>query len=55
MESVELGFKELTGPLLMLHFIKCDLGNVPICLDNIVLHDIDKKINMLQMDLDVLL
>lgn len=52
-ESVEPEFKTLPGPLSTLHFIKVDLGDVPIRLDNIVVHDIDKATNTLQMDLDV--
>eukprot|EP00977_Amphora_coffeiformis_P008416 scaffold1912_cov167-Amphora_coffeaeformis.AAC.15 len=52
-ESVEPEFKTLPGPLSSLHFIKVDLGNVPIRLDNIVVHEIDKGTNTLQMDLDV--
>ena len=52
-ETVEPEFKTLPGPLSTLHFIKVDLGDVPIRLDNIVVHDIDKATNTLQMDLDV--
>jgi len=52
-ESVEPEFKTLPGPLSTLHFVKVDLGDVPIRLDNIVVHDIDKATNTLQMDLDI--
>ena len=52
-DSVEPAFKDLPGPLSSLHFIKVDLGNVPIRLDNIVVHDVNKDTNTLQMDLDV--
>ena len=52
-ESVEPEFKTLPGPLSSLHFTKVDLGNVPIRLDNVVVHDVDKDTNTLQMDMDV--
>jgi Ca2+-dependent lipid-binding protein len=53
-ESVEPSFKDLPGPLATLHFTKVDLGSVPIRLDNIVVHEVNKEANTLQFDLDVL-
>ena len=53
-ETVEPEFKELPGPLKTLHFTNLDIGNVPIRLDNIVVHDVEKDTNTLQMNLDVL-
>jgi Ca2+-dependent lipid-binding protein len=53
-ESVEPSFKDLPGPLSTLHFTKVDLGDVPIRLDNIVVHEVNKEANTLQFDLDVL-
>lgn len=52
-ETVEPQFKTLPGPLSTLHFTKCDLGQVPLRLDNIIVHDVDKATNTLQFDVDV--
>lgn len=52
-ESVEPEFKTLPGPLSGLKFTKIDLGNVPIRMDNVVVHKCDTKNNTLQFDLDL--
>lgn len=50
-ESVEPSFAELPGPLSTLHFTKIDLGNVPIRMDNITVHEIEKGKVKISMDL----
>ena len=52
-DSVEPQFKDLPGPLGTLHFTKVNLGHVPLRLDNIIVHEVDKANNTLQMDMDV--
>ena len=50
-ESVEPSFADLPSPLKTLRFTKLDLGNVPIHIDNIVIHDKEK--DALQFDMDM--
>ena len=52
-DSVEPQFKDLPGPLGTLHFTKVNLGHVPLRLDNIIVHEVDRANNTLQMDMDV--
>ena len=51
-ETMEPMFKDMMpGPLSTLHFTKCDMGKVPIRLDNVVVHEI--KDGAVQFDVDV--
>lgn len=53
-ETVEPMFKDMMpGPLKGLQFTKIDLGTVPIRMDNVVVHKVDQKNNMLQFDMDM--
>ena len=53
-ETVEPMFKDMMpGPLSGLHFTKIDLGTIPIRMDNVVVHKVDPKNNMLQFDMDL--
>ena len=54
-ETVEPTFAEtLPGPLSSLHFTQLDLGHVPLRLDNIIVHKVERNTQSLQLDLDVL-
>ena len=50
-ERVAPRFKSLPGPLATMRFVKIDIGHVPVRLDNVVVHERNKK--MLQFDLDM--
>ena len=51
--AVEPMFKDmLPGPLSSLHFTKCDLGKVPLTLDNVVVHPL--KNGKIQCDIDMI-
>eukprot|EP00980_Cylindrotheca_fusiformis_P009874 scaffold2186_cov113-Cylindrotheca_fusiformis.AAC.2 len=51
--TVEPMFKDmLPGPLASMHFTKCDLGHVPMRLDNIVVHP--RKKDTINFDVDVI-
>jgi hypothetical protein len=51
-EIMEPTFKDLPGPLKSLKFVHCDLGNYPIVIDNIIVHD--EKDGAIQFDWDVI-
>ena len=54
-ETVEPMFPSMMpGPLANLKFTKIDLGTVPIRMDNVVVHNVDRKSNTLQFDLDLI-
>lgn len=51
-ETVEPTFADLPGPLAKLHFTKCRLGKVPIRLDNVIVHNVNKDNGSVQVDVD---
>lgn len=53
--TVEPTFKDLSGPLKTLKFVKVDLGDVPLKLDNCIIHEAEVRNNQefIQMELDV--
>lgn len=56
-ETLEPVFNELLSktPLLStLHFIKIDLGNIPLRLDNIIIHPMNYTNNSIQIDVDII-
>ena len=43
-DTVEPSFADLPGPLAKLHFTKIDLGTVPIRMDNVIVHKVQKQV-----------